>query len=225
MRSRRTRLRLLGAGLALYGLVGIVIFIVIAVAVARPLERARQLSESVDLQRAALVDSLGQAETTIRQMSLSVRRMDTSLADAKAAIDRASSISHGVATSMYGLRDAMSLSIFGAQPLIGLSTSFDTSGQNLDQLGDDVANIGTALDANRTDVTTTSQSLGNLADSVHTLTVSVRDGPALTISTRTLDAIRIAVYAVTIWLVVFALGCLIFGAYLLNVSRRPSTTV
>jgi methyl-accepting chemotaxis protein len=225
MRSRRTRLRLLGAGLALYGLVGIVIFIVIAVAVARPLERARQLSESVDLQRAALVDSLGQAETTIRQMSLSVGRMDTSLADAKAAIDRASSISHGVATSMYGLRDAMSLSIFGAQPLIGLSTSFDTSGQNLDQLGDDVANIGTALDANRTDVTTTSQSLGNLADSVHTLTVSVRDGPALTISTRTLDAIRIAVYAVTIWLVVFALGCLIFGAYLLNVSRRPSTTV
>ena len=225
MRSRRTRLRLLGAGLALYGLVGIVIFIVIAVAVARPLERARQLSESVDLQRAALVDSLGQAETTIRQMSLSVGRMDTSLADAKAAIDRASSISHGVATSMYGLRDAMSLSIFGAQPLIGLSTSFDTSGQNLDQLGDDVASIGTALDANRTDVTTTSQSLGNLADSVHTLTVSVRDGPALTISTRTLDAIRIAVYAVTIWLVVFALGCLIFGAYLLNVSRRPSTTV
>ena len=225
MRSRRTRLRLLGAGLALYGLVGIVIFIVIAVAVARPLERARQLSESVDLQRAALVDSLGQAETTIRQMSLSVGRMDTSLADAKAAIDRASSISHGVATSMYGLRDAMSLSIFGAQPLIGLSTSFDTSGQNLDQLGDDVASIGTALDANRTDVTTTSQSLGNLADSVHTLTVSVRDGPALTISTRTLDAIRIAVYAVTIWLVVFALGCLISGAYLLNVSRRPSTTV
>jgi len=33
MRSRRTRLRLLGAGLALYGLVGIVIFIVIATGV------------------------------------------------------------------------------------------------------------------------------------------------------------------------------------------------
>ena len=89
---------MLGAALALYGLVGIVLFVVIAVNVARPLERARQLSESVDEQRAALVDSLSEAETTIRQMSTSVDRMDDSLSEAKIAIDQAATISHGVAS-------------------------------------------------------------------------------------------------------------------------------
>ena len=149
MRSSRARLRVVGAALAIYGLIGIVMFVVIALGVARPLERARQLSESVDQERAALVASLGQAETTIRGMSTSVTNMDTSLGDAKTAIDQATSIAHQAATSMYGLRDAMSLSIFGAQPLIGLAGNFDTTGQNLDQLGTDVAAIGTALDQNR----------------------------------------------------------------------------
>jgi hypothetical protein len=221
MRRRRLRIRILGAGLALYGLVGIAIFVLVAVGVARPLERARQLSESVDQERAALVASLSEAETTIRGMSTSVGHMDTSLADAKTAIDSASSISHGVATSMFGLRDAMSLSIFGVQPLASLAGSFDTSGQNLDQLGNDIATIGTALDANRTDVTTTAQNLVDLANSVHTLMTSVRDGPAIGISPRTLDSVRLAVYAITGWLVVFAVGCLVAGIYLITVTRGP----
>ena len=114
MRSSRARLRVLRAALAIYGLIGMVIFVVVAVGVARPLERARQLSESVEQERTALVASLAQAETTIRGMSTSVNNMDTSLSDAKTAIDQATSIAHQVATSMYGLRDAMSLSISSA---------------------------------------------------------------------------------------------------------------
>jgi hypothetical protein len=226
MRSRRGRLRLAGAALALYGLVGIVLFIVIAVNVARPLERARQLSESVDEQRAALVDSLSEAEATIRQMSTGVGRMDDSLSEAKIAIDQAATISHGVASNMYGLRDAMGIEIpLVGQPLAGLAPGFDTSGQNLDLLGTNVAAIGTALEANRADVNVTATNLSDLADSVHTLTTSVRDGPGVAISTSTLDAVRFAIYAVTAWLVLFAIGCLVAGAYLINVSRQPLETI
>src|SRR6188472_3919578 len=115
MPSRRARLRILGAGLALYGLIGILIFVVVAIAVARPLERARQLSESVDNERKALVSSLTEAEKTIRGMGTSVDHIDTSLADAKIAIDQADTISRDVAASMYGLRDAMSIQI----PILG----------------------------------------------------------------------------------------------------------
>jgi len=223
MSSRRTRLRVLGAALALYGVIGIIIFLGVAVAVARPLERARQLTDSIEQQRTALVDSLSQAETTIRGMSTSATNMDASLGEVKTAIDRASTISHGAATSMYSLRDAMNISILGAQPLVGLSGGFDTTGQNLDQLGNDIAGIGTALDTNRGDVTTTSQNLSDLADSVHALVVSVRDGPGLAISSGTLDSVRFAVYAVTGWLALFALGCLVVGAYLINSTRKRAT--
>ena len=144
MRSRRARLRIVGAALTLYGLAGIVIFIVVAVGVARPLERARQLSNSVDTERTALVASLAQAETTIRGMATSVNNMDASLAKAKTAIDQAESISHDVATSMYGLRDAMGVQIpiLGGQPLLGLAGNFNTTGDNLDTLADDIGAVG-----------------------------------------------------------------------------------
>lgn len=213
---RRAWLLVLGAALALYGIVGMILFILLAVGVARPLEQARQLSESVDSERTALVSSLTQTETTIRQMSDGVSRMDTSLGDAKTAIDHASTISHGVASSMYGLRDAMNLDILGARPLVGLSGSFDTSGQNLDQLGNDIAAIGTALDANRSDVVLTSQNLSALADSVQALTAAVENGPAVGISTSTLENITLAIYAVAAWLVLLAAGCVVAGLYVLR---------
>src|SRR3954451_881758 len=111
-------------------------------------------------------------------MSTGVGRMDTTLGDAKTAIDQASTISHGVAANMYGLRDAMNLEIpLVGTPLAGLAPGFDTSGQNLDALGTSVAAIGTSLEANRTDVTATAGNLSDLANSVHTLTTSFRDVP------------------------------------------------
>jgi hypothetical protein len=224
MRSRRTRFRVLGAALVVYGLAGIVIFVLVALGVARPLERAKQLTDSVETERTALISSLDQAETTIRGMSTSASNLDSSLGDAKTAIDDASTMSHGLAQSMYGLRDAMGVSILGAQPLIGLASGFDTSGQNLDQLGNDITAIGTAIDTNRTDVQTTSGNLTDLADSVGDLTDSIREGPKVTISPATLDSIRYGVYAVTGWLIVFAIGCVLGGLYLI-IHTRPRRVV
>ena len=220
MGSRRTNMRIIGAALAVYGLVGIVIFVGVAVAVGRPLERAQQLSGSLDQQRTALVDSLSKAEATIRGMSTSATNVDASLGQATTAVDHAATVSHGLATSMYGLRDAMSITILGAQPFVGLSGSFDVSGQNLDQLGNDLTAISTALQTNSADVSTTAQNLTDLADSIHALMVSIRDGPQLAISSGTLDALRLAVYALTGWMAILALGCLVAGIWLLNSARR-----
>ncbi len=220
---RRRRLRLLGVGLLLYGLAGIAIFAVLAVGVSKPLERARRLSASVEVQRKALIDSLDEAETTISQMAEGVSGMDTSLSDARAATDRAAQVSRGVASSMYRLRDAMSLEIpFVGQPLVGLADGFDQSAQNLDLLADDVGAIGTALDANRGDVDTTAANLHDLAASVHALTDSVRLGPGVEISSSSLDAVRLALFAVGGWLALLALGCTAAGLYLLVISRRPA---
>ena len=74
-------------------------------------------------------------------------------------------------------------------------------------------------------MTLTSANLTDLAASVNTLTQSVRDGPSVAISTSTLDSVRLAVYAITGWLVVFAVGCLFAGLYLMNASRRRVTVV
>lgn len=219
-RRRHPRVRLLGLLLAVYGLVGIILFVVVAVAINRPLERAHDLSVTLDQQRAALVDTMGQARTTLENMSLGVSGVDSSLGDAKAATDRAAGIATTLSTSMFGLRDAMQISIFGAQPLVGLSTSFDNAGQQISALSTELTTIGTSLNENRGSVSITSTDLAKLALSVGELTTMVRDSPDVEISTASLDAIRIAVYAICGWLAVFALGCVVGGLYLIRIGGR-----
>lgn len=223
-RPRRPAVRLLGLGLVAYGLIGIAIFAVVAMAINRPLERARALSESVEEQRAALIDAMDQAEVTIEQMAGGVGGMDTSLTDARTATDRAALIATGVSTSMFSLRDSMMITIpiIGGQPLAGLAPGFDNTGQQLALLSEDLSAIGTALDLNRADVIATAEDLTELAVAVGDLSAAVSDGPTVDISLETLDAMRLAIYAVTGWLVMLAIGCVVAGLYLLMSGRRRS---
>lgn len=220
-RRRGRRIQALGAALIGYGVIGIVIFVIVATAVSRPLERIRELSESVEEQRVALVASMEQAETTIRQMSAGVGRMDTSLTTARTATQRSSGIALGVSTSMYGLRDAMTIEIpLIGQPLLGLAGGFDQAAVQLQLLSQDLAIIGTSLDTNRADVIATSENLAELAGTVATLTESVRTGPGVGISEEALDSFRLAIFAVAGWLLLFAVGCALVGLYLIVAGRR-----
>jgi hypothetical protein len=222
----RGRVRLLGLALFVYGLIGVGLFVLVAVGLTRPLDRAQRLSTSVEESRAAVVVSLEEAEDTIRQMSAGVERMDASLGEAKAAPDRAAEISRGVASSMYQLRDTVSAEIpFLGQPLIGLAPSFDQSGQNLDLLGEDVAAIGAALDSNRADVVLTAENMVEMADSIEELTRRVDDSPSVEIEPQTINNIRFAIWAVAGWMVLFAAGCALIGAYLMLARRNQPVTV
>jgi len=218
--QRRGRLlRIVGGGLIVYGVLGIVILAAIGSVIGRPLDQAAELSVSIEDQRRAALDALEQATTTIDQAAAGVRGMEPSLSQAKSATDRASAISLGVAANMSELSRAMSISIFGAQPLIGLASGFDQTGQQLQLLSADVAAIGAALDANRDDVETVGASLDDLSDSVEQLERSLREGPRLAIAPGTLDGIRLAILALLGWMLVLALGAVAAGVYLFARAR------
>lgn len=220
IRPRHSRLRLLGLVAVAYGLVGLLLFVTVAVAINRPLERAHALSASVDEQRAGLVATMEQARATLVDMSLGVGGVDELLASAQAATNRAAGISTSLASSMFGLRDSMSISILGTQPLQSLAAGFDASGQQLSALATDLATISSSLSTNRGAVETTSESLGKLAVSLAELRVLVRDSPDVEISAASLDAIRLAVYAICGWLAVLALGCVFGGLYIYRLGGR-----
>lgn len=213
---------MLGGALVAYGVAGVAIFILVAAAVSRPLEEIQELSRSVDEQRTALVDSLEQAETTIDLMADGVRRMDTSLADARVATDRSSTIAGGVAASMFQLRDAMGIEILGQRPLVNLASGFDQAGSQLNQLATDLLTIGGALDANRGDAVATAGNLDLLAQSVHALTESVRTGPGVEIAESTLDSYRLAIVGVAGWLLLLAVGCIVAGLYAFRLGRAAA---
>jgi hypothetical protein len=218
---RRRRLRLLGTVLIAYGLLGIALFVGVAYALDRPIDEAGRLTVSIEGQRGALLESLEEASLTIGLTAEGIDGMDDSLAQAQAATERASVLSLGVATSMYELRNAMTISLFGAQPLIGLAGGFEQSGQQLEQLSQDVAAIGQALDANRGDAREVAESMRRLSTSVEELTQSVRDGPALEISSDAIEGMRLGIYAVIAWMLALALGCVAAGMACWLSARSP----
>jgi uncharacterized protein YoxC len=217
---RRRRWQFVGIALIAYGVVGIVVLGAIGSVIGRPLDQAAELSVAIEEQRRAALDSLDQATTTIDQTAVGVRGMEPSLSQAKAATDRASALSLGLSANMFELSRAMGITVFGVQPLIGLATGFDQTGQQLQLLSADVAAIGAALDANRDDVATVAASLDELSDSVEELETSLREGPRLAVSPGTLDGIRLAILALLGWMLVLALGAVVAGAYVVWLARR-----
>jgi hypothetical protein len=221
-RRRRTALAALGVGLLVYGLAGIVLFVTVGSMIGRPLDQAVRLSGSIEDQRAAVIDSLALATDTMRQSASGVRGMETSLADARAATDRSASLSLGVAASMHQLADAMQITIFGIQPLVGLAVGFNTTGDQLELLAADIATIGQALDANREDATAVAEAMDSLAASIGRLRSAVQSGPQVDVTTDTVDSIRLIVLAVVGWLGLLAVGCIGGGALCLWLSQRRS---
>jgi methyl-accepting chemotaxis protein len=224
-RRRNRRWQWLGGALVIYGVIGIVIFALVAYGINRPLQRAGELTQAVDEDMAALVDLLDETETTLRGMSTTVSHVDDSLASAQAAVARSSDIALGLSAAMYGLRDAVGITIFGQQPLIGLASRFDQAAQQLQLLSADLATISTALGVNRADVATTATSLQTLADRVATLSDTIDETPDVAISQSTLSQVRLGIYAVVGWLMLLAVGCVIVGVYLISYGRRQPAAV
>jgi len=220
VRRRNRRWQWIGAGLIVYGIVGIVIFALVAYGINRPLQRAGELTAAVDEDLAAVVELLDQTEATLRGMSTTVSHVDDSLASAQAAVARSSDIALGLSAAMFGLRDAVSITIFGQQPLIGMASQFDNAGQQLQLLSADLATISTALGVNRADVATTATSLQTLADRVATLSDRIADTPDVTISQSSLNQVKFGIYAVAAWMMLLAAGCIAVGVYLIAYGRR-----
>jgi len=208
--STRT-LRVLGSLLIVYGLSGVVLLGLLAGTLAPPLDEIEVLAASVGEQRTAALDALDEAATTARQTATSVRNVDTSLAQAKVATDRAAGLSAGVALSMRELAAAMTIDLFGIQPLIGLVPSFEASATNLDLLATDLAAIGTALDTSRGDTATVAGGMDDLAASIDQLRDAVADSPDLSVTVGALEPLRVGLLALMAWLLLAAIGCVLAG--------------
>ncbi|HEY7600377.1 MAG TPA: hypothetical protein VH741_10665 [Candidatus Limnocylindrales bacterium] len=218
-------LRVLGTLLIGYGLTGMLLLGVLAGLLAPPLDEVAQLAESVGEQQASALEALDEAAATARQTATAVRNVDASLIQAKAATDRAAGLSMGVAVSMRELGAAMTIDIFGIQPLAGLAPSFETSATNLDLLAGDLAAIGTALDGSRTDTQTVATGMDDLAAAITDLRRSVAASPDMSATIGALEPLRLGLLALLAWLLAAALGCVVAGLYCWLASRRRTVVV
>jgi hypothetical protein len=211
--------RAVGAFLIAWGVVGMILLALFFNGLAGPIADLNNMAASLEAQRAAAVKAIDNAKDTIDQTATSVRGMDTSLADAKAATDRAASIANDVSSTMADLADSMQINILGLQPLAGLAPGFSNAATQLGGLSTDLSTIGTSLDSNRDDAQAVAQSLDELSSSLTDFKTAVNAGPQLDDVARSLDSLRIGILALLAWLGALAIGAVVAGIGCFVVAR------
>ena len=213
--------RLLGSLLVAYGLMGLGILVGGAMLINGPLDQLSQTTGSLEEQRTLLVRSLRSTSQTFGDAADGMTGFDESLVQARQSTARAAVLARDVSGTMSELARAMSISIFGTQPLISLAASFERAGQQLNTLGDDIEAMGTALERNAADGRVTRRNLEGLQDEVEDLAVSVEETELPKVPTDAISAVRIALLLLVGWLSMLALGSLALGLFLWLPPRRP----
>lgn len=140
-RIGRRRARITAAALVTYGAIGLLLAIALAAAIAPAL---------------AGIDALSRSSVDARRALSSTRDafdgFAVSLVDARLAAERAADSARSSAATARRLGDAMSLSVFGAQPLLPIANDFRRQSEDLEGLAKGVDQLAAALSANELDV-------------------------------------------------------------------------
>jgi hypothetical protein len=158
----RHRMRFLGIGLIAYGALGMAIIGLALVLGGPAIARADRLASSATRTLNAATDAADAAADAFVGFDASLVRAQASTADA-------ADLSREASATLNQMAAAMSLSIFGAQPLLPLADDMRTSSDQLSRLGGDLDEVGAALGTNRGDIDLVGRRARVLADELELL--------------------------------------------------------
>ncbi|CAN5436901.1 hypothetical protein BH20CHL6_BH20CHL6_13580 [soil metagenome] len=213
-RPRRRWLRLAAILFVLYGLSGYALLGFSGASIAQPLDGIGELSVSIEDQRAALLRSLEETGETIGGAAQGIRNVDASLDQAQQSSQRAAGLARDVSFTMNEIATAMNVEILGVQPFVQVVPAFQRAGQQLNDLGTDLDAIATAVGQNSADAQGTADNLVQLRATIGELAETVDEGPSIELSSDALRAIRLALFGLIAWMLVFATGSILLGVAL-----------
>jgi hypothetical protein len=190
-------LRRVAWGLTVYGAVGIVLLTTALIGGWNGIAR-------ID----STFASAAQARATLDTVADGFDAFDVSLDEAKRSVDSAAVASGDAAATAARLADAMSLSIFGAQPLLPLAADFRRQAADLRVVADDLGRLGTALARDRVQASRVRDEVRELARRVGAVGGDTGVG-----------GMAALIGALLLWLAAQALVALVAGIALLR--RRP----
>jgi hypothetical protein len=161
-------MRLLAWLLSAYAALGSVL-IVAALLVGGP------LVDRLDRLTGSAVDTMSAASTAARAAADAFEGLDASVVQARTSAEDAAALSGETAATLDALATAMSLNLFGAQPLLPLADQFERSAEQMRELGGNLDGIGQALDANREDVSEVGDRMTDLADELEAFSGRIVD--------------------------------------------------
>lgn len=140
--------------------------------------------------------------------------IDASLAESHASADAAAALAREASGTLAALASAMSLSVFGAQPLLPLAGEFTTSAEQAADLAETLDAVGGSLGDTRADVARIAPQLELLSDELDALGTGSDRGAGT-------PPLRVFVIVLLAWLLLQAVGSLLGG---LALVRSRATT-
>jgi uncharacterized phage infection (PIP) family protein YhgE len=198
--------RALGWAALAYAIAG---FALIAVGAIGGLDMAGRI-ESLALRADS---TLAAAQRATQATAESFSGVDSSLANGQQSAEEAATLARDASATLESLSVAMSLTLFGAQPLQPLAEDFATSADQATALADTLDGVGDSLGATRQDMTRIGGEMDDLATELGELRVSADPGGSA-------PPIRLFVVLVLAWLGLQAVAALAAGLTLLRRSRR-----
>jgi hypothetical protein len=205
--------RAFGIGLTAYGLVGIVLLAVTFLAAGSGIDRVERLT-------ANLSGTLDLAATSARSSATALSNLESGVQQGVSGARDASRLADQASVTSQQLAAAMSVSIFGTQPLLPMATSFQQLAGQLDSLSTNLDGIGTALNTSGRDLGDVQTQVSLLASRLESIT-----GPSGAVSVIGGGGLRLTFMALLVWLAIPALGSLLVGIALLTAVRRVPPTV
>lgn len=190
-----------------YGLLGLALIGAVLVTVGPLVARASVAADSAG-------DSLAAAATALDHSAAAFDGFGHSLDDARTSSAHASQLLRDAAGTSAQLGDAMSINLFGAQPLLPIAQSFRRNTDQLRGVSEDLQTLSEAIGRNSGDVSKIRDDLRGLRDRVGQL---AKDAAASPDGPRTEPGLRVVVYGLAVWLGLLATAAFVAGIVLLRI--------
>jgi len=191
----RRRTRVFASALIGYGASGVLLLTALTVAIVPMASTIDAVARSSEDVRATLVTTTDAFDD-----------FSESLLSARRSAERAASAARSSASAAKQLADGMAVSIFGAQPLLGLSAGFQKQSADLDSLASELDRLALSLGTNEADVRAIKTQIGALSARANAISVG---GSALLVP---------ALFLLMLWLAVPAVAALVAGIALVRSS-------
>jgi hypothetical protein len=217
--------RLFGILLIAYGMAGLGLVVGGGVLVASSVATLDGLGQTIDNQRLVLVRSLDATATFLGDARVGMGNVQTSLATTVDSARKTAQLTRNLAAAMDQLSVASTVSIFGSQPFGAITATFTEVSRQATEMGTSLDATADALVRNGGDLEVIRGDLSRIQGEINVLRAELSGAATapgiadLKGASRTLDALRIVLFGLLIWLAIQAIIAIGVGAAMARPRR------
>jgi hypothetical protein len=213
--SLRAGLRRLATGLIAYGVIGLALTLVAAIALIWAGGRLSSLGGRIDQQLDTVIETLDRTSTALTDASASATSFAVTLERTPPVVRQTAQVVADLRTDLRSVQTQMGqIMILGRQPLSGVSDAFGRMATNLEGLDTRLELIASDLESNRTALLANAASLGALGEQMGVIAANLESGVVEDGLADLRASITILALVLLVWMTIPAAGALWLGRWL-----------